>query len=497
MTVAPSSALLRTRSNRLSNTLLPALLAGLAVAIALLPLPQLLVVIGSVGGVLLLLRRPWLILLPLAVLLPVTSATRLGPASATDLLLAAAAGLWFLDGARRRSLPLRFSPIITLGAVYVAAQIVSAWGAANFAEAAREVIKWLELLVLLLVAPALLGRRQAPWLAAALILGAVLQAMLGLYQFWFAVGPDFFIVMGRFMRAYGSFGQPNPFGGYLGLALPVALSLAIWGWQTLLQPQGEHLAAGRRQGAIWALYFSAAALLIGAGLLASWSRGAWLGAAAGVAAVLVLRSRTAAVLSALAALLMAAALLLGAFSPAGVPAPVAARLADIPAYFGLTDVLSQPLTDENFSVLERLAHWVAAQRMWAQAPWLGVGPGNYAQMYPQVRLPQWEDALGHAHNVYLNVAAETGLVGLAAYLALMATTAVWLWRQLRRSARLSTAWGRWRSALLVGILGVFVHLSVHNLVDNLFVQGMVLQAGLWLALAHVDCLDEHPDQHPA
>ena len=48
------------------------------------------------------------------------------------------------------------------------------------------------------------------------------------------------------------------------------------------------------------------------------------------------------------------------------------------AYFGLTDVLSQPVTDENFSVVERIAHWVAAQRMWAQSPWFGVGPGNYA-----------------------------------------------------------------------------------------------------------------------
>ena len=116
-----------------------------------------------------------------------------------------------------------------------------------------------------------------------------------------------------------------------------------------------------------------------------------------------------------------------------MPAPIAQRLADIPAYFGLTDVLSQPVTDENFSVLERVAHWVAAQRMWALAPWLGVGPGNYAQVYPQVRLPQWEDALGHAHNIYLNVAAETGLIGLAAYLALMVTALAFVWQQLRAS----------------------------------------------------------------
>jgi O-antigen ligase len=444
-------------------------------------LEKAIIVTGAAAGALLLLRWPWLILLPLAALLPVTSSMRLGPASVTDLLLAAAAVLWFLDGARRRTLPLRWSPILALAFVYACVLVVSAWGAQNFTEAVREVVKWIELLVLLLVASTLIGRKQARWLVAALIAGATAQAIFGLYQFVFAVGPDYFVLLGRFMRAYGSFGQPNPFGGYLGLALPVALSLALWAWQEVWRAPKAHW-----QAFAWALFFSIATATIAGGLLASWSRGAWLGAAAGVLVVLVLRSRTAALVSSVAALILLAALLLGAFSPNVVPAPIAARLADVPAYFGLTDVLSQPVTDENFSVVERLAHWVAAQRMWAQAPWLGVGPGNYATVYPQVRLPQWEEPLGHAHNIYLNVAAETGLAGLAAYAALMVTAFVWIWRQMRNALRTAGPWSRWRAALLVGILGVFVHLSVHNVVDNLFVQGMVLQVGFWLALAHVD-----------
>jgi putative inorganic carbon (HCO3(-)) transporter len=461
--------------------ILLATLVTLAAAIALLPLRLVAAGAGAAAAAMILLRWPWLALLPLAVLLPITSGLRLGPLSVTDLLLAAIVGLWFADGARRRTLRLMGSPVIALTGVYVAVMTVSALGAADFGEAGREVIKWLELLVLLLVGPALLSPRQAPWLAAALVLGAVLQAVYGLYQFVFAVGPDYFILLGRFMRAYGSFGQPNPFGGYLGLTLPVALSLGIWAWAA-----GLRASAARPQALAWAAYYSAATAIIAAGLLASWSRGAWLGAAAGVLVVLVLRSRLAAILSGVAALLMPAALLLGAFSPTIVPAPVAARLQDIPAYFGLGDVLSQPVTDENFSVLERLAHWAAAQRMWEQAPWLGVGPGNYAQVYPQVRLPQWEEPLGHAHNVYWNVAAETGLAGLAAYLGLFGVTAIWLWRRLRRAAQGRSASERWRAALLVGILGVLVHLSVHNVVDNLFVQGMLLQVGLWLTLAHID-----------
>lgn len=61
---------------------------------------------GAAAAAMILLRWPWLALLPLAVLLPITSGLRLGPLSVTDLLLAAIVGLWFADGARRRTLRL-------------------------------------------------------------------------------------------------------------------------------------------------------------------------------------------------------------------------------------------------------------------------------------------------------------------------------------------------------------------------------------------------------
>lgn len=442
----------------------------------------------TVGGVALVLvaRWPWLIWLPLALLAPVTSGVRIGPGTATDLLLAAGVALWFVDGARQRTLPLRGSPVIGLALLYTAAQYASLFFAVDLAEGAAEVIKWVELLVILLVVPAMMTHQQGRWLAAALVVGAMMQAALGLYQFIHRIGPEYFVVMGRFMRASGVFAQPNPYGGFLGLALPLALSLTLWAWSGFWGVQGER----RWRNALWGGFYTAATLLIGAGLLASWSRGAWLGAVAGVLVVLVLRSRQAVVMSALAALALVSLLLLGALSPTLAPQPLVERLADLPAYFGLTDVLAQPVTDENFSVVERIAHWVAAQRMWESSPWFGVGAGNYAAVYPVVRLPRWEDALGHAHNIYLNVLAETGLLGLATYLALWSGVLVWAWRQARHARK--SAEGRWQAALAVGVLGMVVHLSVHNLVDNLFVRGIVVYVGLWLALVHGDRHEVNP-----
>lgn len=283
--------------------------------------------------------------------------------------------------------------------------------------------------------------------------------------------------MGRFMRASGVFDQPNPFGGFLGLALPVALSLALWAWGEFVQRGGRWI------NSLWALYYTAATALIGLGLLASWSRGAWLGAVVGVLVVMVVRSRRAAILSAIGALAVAGMTLLGAFSPTAIPQPISERLADLPAYFGWTDVLSQPVTDENFSVVERIAHWTAAQRMWERSPWFGVGAGNYAAVYPEVRLPRWEDPLGHAHNIYLNVLGETGIVGLASFIVLWGAVVVWTWQRARNSDQ-SNLDQRWLAAVAVGVLGLVAHLSVHNLVDNLFVRGIVVYIGLWFVVIH-------------
>jgi O-antigen ligase len=213
------------------------------------------------------------------------------------------------------------------------------------------------------------------------------------------------------------------------------------------------------------------------GLVASWSRGAWFGAAAAVGVVLVMRSRRAALAGLLALLLLLTATLLGTVTPNLVPAAVSARLQDLPTTLGFSDVLSQPVTDENFAVVERVAHWVAAIRMWEMAPWLGVGPGNFAAVYPMVRLPRWEDALGHAHNIYLNVLAETGLVGLTFFLAWWIAVFIWVlrrWHQWQREGATRSA------ALAIGVVGVLAYLSIHSFFDNLFVQGMQLHIALWL-----------------
>ncbi|MFN8439299.1 MAG: O-antigen ligase family protein [Caldilineaceae bacterium] len=289
------------------------------------------------------------------------------------------------------------------------------------------------------------------------------------------------------MRAYGSYNQPNPYAGYLGLTLPVALSLLLCSIECVGEWRAE---SGNRhisrlfalQSPIsWLVVGGVSSSLIGLGLLLSWSRGGWFGALAALAVVIFLRNRKSAMIGVVILVTLALLVLAGSIQPSIVPAPIASRLSDLPTYLGLTDVLSQPLTDENFAVVERIAHWVAAVRMWERSPWIGVGPGNYAVVYPVVKVPGWDEALGHAHNIYLNVLAESGLLGFFAYLGFWLLLGGWSLRQWSRAKRDHDAW---RSALILGVLAIFVHLAVHNIFDNLFVQGIYLHLALWIAVLY-------------
>jgi putative inorganic carbon (hco3(-)) transporter len=468
-------------------------LAGLVIlawGIAILPISAVMLAGMAGAGLVLLVRWPWIAWLVLAAGLPVASSIRWGPISAADMVLVGAMGLWFADGVRRRRLELAFTGPALFLALYLASLLLALPAAADLGEGAQEVIKWVQvLLVFLLVGQSLTARRRR-WLATALLAAATGQALLGLYQFLFQVGPDFFIIFGRFMRASGSFRQPNPFAGYLGLSLPVAISLALWALgqtRVAFALNGSNREAAGRRPLLWFLLYGGCAVVIALGLVASWSRGGWLGAASGLAVVLGLRNRWTVAFSALVLLfglglgvtggLNLDPLTSAAMGSRPIEEPGWQRMADLPAYFNLADVMEQPLTDDNFSVQERVAHWIAALRMWERSPWLGIGLGNYALIYPAVRLPAWEEPLGHAHNIYLNVLAETGMVGLATYLLLGCGVVAWIWRRYRAAAAHS-----WNAALALGVLGVVAHFSVHNFFDNLLVQGMYLHLALWLAL---------------
>jgi O-antigen ligase len=154
------------------------------------------------------------------------------------------------------------------------------------------------------------------------------------------------------------------------------------------------------------------------------------------------------------------------------------RINTILEYTIVQDVRRVSIDETNFSVIERAAHWQAASNMIEAHPWLGVGMGNYQVVYPTYRLANWENPLGHAHNVYLNVAAETGVIGLGSYLLFWGYVFLQTISVLRRSTN-------WNRGITLGLLGAWTHLGVHNFVDNLFVNNIHLCLGGLLGVLSV------------
>jgi O-antigen ligase len=213
-------------------------------------------------------------------------------------------------------------------------------------------------------------------------------------------------------------------------------------------------------------------LLLLAALAASLSRGAWVGAACGVVGMAVAlgrRSRR----WALAALGVGGlALALGAGGL--LPDVLAERLASITRYLTVFDAAAVEITPQNFAVVERMAQMQAGWRMFLVHPLTGVGPGNYSLAYPAFAAGTWYASRGHAHNYYIHMAAEAGVIGVLAYLALLAG----VFRQAAATLRRQHS-SIWRSAA-IGCCGIIAAVVGHNLFENLHVLSMGIQlAAVW------------------
>jgi O-antigen ligase len=321
-----------------------------------------------------------------------------------------------------------------------------------------------------------------------LLFAGVVQALVGIWQFGLrGDGPEHFIVMGRFYRAYGTFEQPNPFGGFMNLTALLALG-ALVGWLVYYW-QGSKGARERRPKVVWGreengsplLLRSSAPLLLFGGvtavtitaLITSWSRGAWLGFAAGTAVLIFYwpqKRRQGIMMLGLGAVFFLIGMQFNL-----IPASITERVTSFSQDLQFGDVRGVDINDTNYAVLERLAHWQAALEMARNNLWLGVGFGNFEPAYADYALINWPAPLGHAHNYYLNLLAETGIIGLVAYLLLW--TAVF-WQTIRLLKRLE--WPH--RGIALGLLAAWTAVAVHHLVDKLYVNNIYIHLGVMLAL---------------
>jgi O-antigen ligase len=225
------------------------------------------------------------------------------------------------------------------------------------------------------------------------------------------------------------------------------------------------------------MFYVACSLFMLAGVVMSWSRGAWLGllgAAVVIAFFLPRNGKRGFLLFGIVSGVIAVAWFGGL-----VPSTIAARVSEsTQEFFAFEDVRGIDINPQNYATAERLAHWQAALNMARSNFWLGVGFGNYELAYPEYRLLNWTEPLGHAHNYYLNVLAEVGIIGLLGYGKVWLAIFFMAWRASYHPDNLARF-------VVLGLLGSWCYLSIHSLFDDLYVNNLFLHLGLMLGILAV------------
>ncbi len=359
---------------------------------------------------------------------------------------------------------------------------------------------WGEALAIYVIArDTLRARRDWAGLVACFFVGAGGEAFIGTVQSKLGLGNLSFFV-GGIARSFGTFGRPNSYAGYLEMILPFAVTVSLWAlfalpaaarrWRAV---RGGPLAAERRAllpllGLLATLAgVGTTALMLAAGITLSLSRGAWFGAAAGVLVMMLLAGRRWAITALVATGLLVATLTLGG---AGVlPKTLQERIGSVGSSLILLDYGKVPITPQNFAVKERMAYWFGGIHMAEDHPWQGVGLGNYGQEYDAKYFTSpFMKSQVHAHNYYIHITAETGVIGLAAYLLLIGGVFATGVGAVRRTVRDPFA-----RALALGGIGVIVAVTVHNLFEDLHVLSLgVHLSAIWALLASIRAGNPHP-----
>jgi tetratricopeptide (TPR) repeat protein len=276
-------------------------------------------------------------------------------------------------------------------------------------------------------------------------------------------------------RASGPFVDPDHFANYLAMVTPLAAVAALFPLKIFPRARRSDV---QMLGAL-------GGLVMAAGLLFSLSRGGWIAAIAGIVIALGLCFRQ--------AWSLAPALLrkLG---------PRATRVVALGFALGLSTLILVAGPTTRSAAATRLGTAIAAgddvryrPAVWrdtlgiiADYPLLGVGLGGWPELYPHYQRPPWMPFFfREAENDYLQLAAETGLAGIA----LMLWLGVAVVDAIRRGAvRLTER--EW--PLLAGLSGGIVAMIVHAGFDfSLHTPANALLLVVLIALALRMTLADH------
>jgi polysaccharide biosynthesis protein PslG len=287
----------------------------------------------------------------------------------------------------------------------------------------------------------LLVRPRLKLMLDALLFGGLIVILAGFAQYATRHG----IQAEGVLRMVGVYRSPDNFALYLARLVPIAAALA------LLAPVGRS----------WRVVYGMGAALGLAAVLLSFTRGAWIGVFVALLVVAGFAGRR-----------WLAAGLAGGAGAAAVLSTLQARR--IQSLFQLTP---------GSTGFTRLALWQAAARMIDDHPLFGIGLDNFLYQYPRYILSDArnEPDLSHPHNLLLDFWSRIGIFGLAAL----------IWIEVvffGMAARIIGKTGGWNRAAAIGLLASMVDCLVHGLVDNSYFL-IDLSLLFWLSIGLLQLIE--------
>ncbi|MCX7970877.1 MAG: O-antigen ligase family protein [Negativicutes bacterium] len=272
-------------------------------------------------------------------------------------------------------------------------------------------------------------RAQTEKMLAALAAATLVVVVYGLIQYFTGLDLEMadWVDSGYFpainARIFSTWLNPNLLAGYLLTMIALLAGAGLyerWGWRKVA-----------------ALVLLAGCLLC---LVLTWSRGGWLGLIIVILAIGLLRNRH---------LIWLAALILA----------VVVKTCD-QAAVRLLSVL-HPTLDSSSNM--RLGIWSGTLAMIGKHPWWGWGWGTFRDYYSVYGYYVLDPGviIYHAHNTYLHLLAETGVVGLAGFLAVAGLHGRLVWRKYRRTADRQTR------GMLLGLLVALIGMLAAGFSDHL------------------------------
>ena len=277
------------------------------------------------------------------------------------------------------------------------------------------------------------------------------------YADWFAVGGWTHPFPPVTLRVRAFLGHGNFAAGFLNLLIPLALTRFIW--------------TRDRIPKLLLVPWLVAALVI---IFFSSSRGGWLGTATALAVTLSLLTLISSPKASLNGLKRRIS------SRWWLIVPLGCGLALMVA--GMTWLGFRQLRHPSHGPIltARRDFWLTAWRAFQSSPLWGTGPFTYGTQFMKYNSVPPGSPFAHAHNYLFNLAAETGLVGLASLGWLIVAVLRALghsWQQAGREYRL----------LMAGCAGSLAGCAVHNLADTILTMPtIVLTLVVVLAVALVD-----------